>query len=72
MSEIYLEKMALSYPWKVLFITIWPKWSLIMGGYYPYDEDFEYFLTEPKKDLSDPELSREEVWFLIEDYWQEF
>lgn len=69
MSEIYLEKNGIKLPLEGAYHYYLAEVDPDHGGYYPYDEDFEYFLTEPKmKDLSDPERSREEVWFPRENY----
>lgn len=59
MGEIYLEKNGIKLPIEGAYHYYLAEVDPDQGGYYPYDEGFEHFLTEPKiKDLSDPERSR--------------
>lgn len=64
LSDIYLQKNDIKLPIDGAYHYYLAEVDPEHGGYYPYDDGFEYFITQPKmKDLSDPERSREEVWF---------
>lgn len=64
LSDMYLQKNDIKLPIDGAYHYYLAEVDPEHGGYYPYDDGFEYFITQPKmKDLSDPERSREEIWF---------